>query len=205
MAASCARQDRPLVYVEDVGRHNAVDKIAGWMFLNKVAPENKIFYTTGRLTSEMILKCVAMRIPDPRLALGLHRLGGGAGAPDRPHPHRPRPRQALRGAVGPRAHRLRCRHRGRRGRRPPPQAQRRRRRRLSLPTCSSVIPAQAGIHWLLSGRADGQWVPACRGNDVKGNGPAGNGAHHDGQDHRLHPGGRAGAAHGRRRQGPHPA
>ena len=57
------QSDRPLAYMEDIGRHNAVDKIAGWMFLSNIPPQDKMFYTTGRLTTEMVIKTVQMQIP----------------------------------------------------------------------------------------------------------------------------------------------
>ncbi len=57
------QEDKPLVYMEDVGRHNAVDKIAGWMLSQGVQAHDKILYTTGRLTSEMVIKTAMMGIP----------------------------------------------------------------------------------------------------------------------------------------------
>jgi FdhD protein len=57
------RQSELLTFVEDVGRHNAIDTIAGWMWLHGVEGGDKIFYTTGRLTSEMVIKAAQMGIP----------------------------------------------------------------------------------------------------------------------------------------------
>ena len=57
------QKDKPLIYMEDVGRHNAVDKVAGWMFQTGCTASDKILYTTGRLTSEMVIKTAHMGIP----------------------------------------------------------------------------------------------------------------------------------------------
>ena len=64
-----------LTFVEDVGRHNAVDAIAGWMWLEGVDGGDKIFYTTGRLTSEMVIKAAQMNIPVLVSRSGLTRMG----------------------------------------------------------------------------------------------------------------------------------
>lgn len=64
-----------LTFVEDVGRHNAVDAIAGWMWLEGVSGDDKIFYTTGRLTSEMVIKAAQMRIPVLMSRSGLTQMG----------------------------------------------------------------------------------------------------------------------------------
>jgi FdhD protein len=64
-----------LYFVEDVGRHNAVDAIAGRMWLDDVSGDDKIFYTTGRLTSEMVIKCAQMQVPILVSRSGLTRMG----------------------------------------------------------------------------------------------------------------------------------
>jgi len=64
-----------LYYVEDVGRHNAVDAIAGHMWLDRVDGGDKVFYTTGRLTSEMVIKCAQMGVPFLVSRSGLTEMG----------------------------------------------------------------------------------------------------------------------------------
>ncbi len=64
-----------LVFVEDVGRHNAVDTIAGWMWMNDVGGQDKVFYTTGRLTSEMVIKSAQMGVPVVVSRSGITQMG----------------------------------------------------------------------------------------------------------------------------------
>ena len=64
-----------MMFIEDVGRHNAVDAIAGNMWLDAIDGSDKIFYTTGRLTSEMVIKCAQMRIPFLISRSGLTQMG----------------------------------------------------------------------------------------------------------------------------------
>ncbi|MGE4051099.1 MAG: formate dehydrogenase accessory sulfurtransferase FdhD, partial [Piscinibacter sp.] len=69
------RQDELLMFVEDVGRHNAIDTIAGWMWLHGVEGGDKIFYTTGRLTSEMVIKSAQMGVPVIVSRSGITQMG----------------------------------------------------------------------------------------------------------------------------------
>ena len=64
-----------LLFVEDVGRHNAVDTIAGWMWLNGLVGSDKVFYTTGRLTSEMVIKSAQMGVPVVVSRSGMTQMG----------------------------------------------------------------------------------------------------------------------------------
>ena len=93
-------KDRPLIYMEDVGRHNAADKIAGYMALNGVPAHDKIFYTTGRAHERDDHQDRENGHSDPRLALGLHSLGSGACAALGADSNRAHARQTLRRAVG---------------------------------------------------------------------------------------------------------
>ncbi len=73
--ALCTADGEILQFIEDVGRHNAVDAIAGYMWLNNVSGEDKIFYTTGRLTSEMVIKVALMGIPVLLSRSGITAMG----------------------------------------------------------------------------------------------------------------------------------
>jgi FdhD protein len=81
--ALATREGEILMFVEDVGRHNAVDAIAGFMWLDAIDGSDKVFYTTGRLTSEMVIKCAQMRIPFLVSRSGLtnmgHQIAGSVG------------------------------------------------------------------------------------------------------------------------------
>lgn len=69
------RGDEMQVFIEDVGRHNAIDTIAGWMWMNAVGGADKVFYTTGRLTSEMVIKAAQMGVPIVVSRSGITEMG----------------------------------------------------------------------------------------------------------------------------------
>lgn len=69
------RQGELLMFTEDVGRHNAIDTIAGWMWMNDVDGGDKLFYTTGRLTSEMVIKSAQMGVPIVVSRSGVTQMG----------------------------------------------------------------------------------------------------------------------------------
>jgi FdhD protein len=72
------RGDELLTFIEDVGRHNAIDTIAGWMWLQDPAQmhgNDKTFYTTGRLTSEMVIKAAQMGVPVIVSRSGMTQMG----------------------------------------------------------------------------------------------------------------------------------
>ncbi len=69
------RGDEMLLFVEDVGRHNAIDTIAGWMWMNRINGADKVFYTTGRLTSEMVIKSAQMGVPIVVSRSGITQMG----------------------------------------------------------------------------------------------------------------------------------
>ncbi|HVO87547.1 MAG TPA: formate dehydrogenase accessory sulfurtransferase FdhD [Casimicrobiaceae bacterium] len=75
LATNESGDSRILMFVEDVGRHNAVDAIAGQMWLDRIDGGDKIFYTTGRLTSEMVIKAAQMGIPFLVSRSGLTQMG----------------------------------------------------------------------------------------------------------------------------------
>ena len=75
LASNSASAPKILYFIEDVGRHNAVDAIAGQMWLDGVDGSDKIFYTTGRLTSEMVIKAAQMQIPFLVSRSGLTKMG----------------------------------------------------------------------------------------------------------------------------------
>ena len=72
---SAGNEPAMLIFVEDVGRHNAIDTIAGWMSMQTTQPANKIFYTTGRLTSEMVIKSAQMGVPIVVSRSGITQMG----------------------------------------------------------------------------------------------------------------------------------